>query len=96
MRDRYNKNSGHFGMKVDYSIFEFCRTGPTGGFRSVSGLDVGLLVKKTDTEEEVAAKHICLAVRDLKKAYYEAQIGGREKSFILRTTSRKLVPKVAY
>jgi hypothetical protein len=95
VRKRYNENT-HFGLKVDYSIFEFCRTGPRGTFRSVSGIDAGLLVGEDDSEEEVAAKRIALAVRDLKRGYKNAQVGGREKSFILRTSSRKLVPKVAY
>ena len=95
VRNRYNENQ-HFGQKVDYSIFEFCRTGPNGTFRSVSGLDAGLLVGGDDSEEEVAAKRVALAVRDLKRAYKNAQTGGREKGFILRTTSRKLVPKIAY
>lgn len=96
VRNKYNENSGHYGTKVDYSIFEFCRTGSNGWFRTPSGLDAGLAVKSTDTEEQFAAKRIALAVRDLKRAYRNAQIGGREKSFILRTTSRRLTPKLAY
>ena len=96
VRNRYNDNSGHYGTKVDYSIFEFCRTGPRGWFRTPSGVDAGLAVTNTDTEEQFAAKRMALAVRDLKRAYQNAQLGGREKSFILRTTSRRLTPKLAY
>ena len=96
VRDRYNDNSGHYGTKVDYSIFEFCRTAGNGWFRTPSGIDAGLAVASTDTEEQFAAKRIALAVRDLKRAYQTAQIGGREKSFILKTTSRHLTPKLAY
>jgi hypothetical protein len=98
VRDRYNKNnnSSHFGTKIDYSIFNFIRTSSNGWFKTPSGEDALLAIKEDDIEEHVAAKRIAHAIRELKRSYKEAQISGREKGFILKTTSRRLVPKVKY
>jgi len=96
VRDRYNENNKHMGTKIDYSIFNFIRTGRRGWFDFPSGEDALLAIKEDDLEEHVAAKRIAHAIRELKRTYKEAQLAGREKGFILKTTSRRLVPKVQY
>ena len=96
VRDSYNENQGHIGLKIDYSIFNFIITGARGWFDVASGEDAMLAIKTDDIEEHVAAKRMAFAIRALKRKYKEAQIGNREKGFILNTTSRRLVPKVDY